>query len=84
MIRILIYAVLAYLLFRIIKGLFFQSRHITKGERGGVIDEMVQDPQCGTYIPKRDTVRRVIGGEEFFFCSDRCAAEFESVKRTKR
>ena len=84
MIRILIYAILAYLLFRVIRGLFPKSRHIGKGERGGVIDEMVQDPQCGTYIPKRDAVNRVIGGEDLFFCSKRCASDFELRKEAKK
>jgi len=47
-------------------------------KKGNVIDEMVQDPFCKTYIPKREAVKRVIGGKEILFCSKECADRFES------
>jgi len=75
--RIIIYIVLVYLLYRILKGFFSKSKGIEKGGSGGVIDEMVQDPICETYIPRRDSQKRVIGGNEYFFCSDECASKFE-------
>lgn len=45
-----------------------------------VIDEMVQDPFCKTYVPRRDAVKKVIGGKELFFCSQECAEKFESQR----
>jgi YHS domain-containing protein len=77
MLKIIIYVVLAYFVYRIFKNLFGKSKVIEKGERGGVIDEMVQDPICKTYIPRRDSQKRVIGGNEYFFCSNECASKFE-------
>jgi uncharacterized protein len=78
MLRLLIIGILIYLLYILVKGLFRKDRRIHRGSPGtGVIDEMVRDPVCETYIPKRQAIRRVIDGKEFFFCSKECADRFE-------
>lgn len=75
--RLLIFAVLAYLLYRVLRSYFGSGQKITKTQNGGVIDEMVKDPFCDTYIPVRDAKRRVIDGREYFFCSEACADKFQ-------
>jgi YHS domain-containing protein len=77
MLRLFILAILLYILYRLIKGFFKHSDGISKGRADGVIDEMVQDPYCKLYIPRRLAVRRVLGGDEIFFCSKECADRFE-------
>jgi uncharacterized protein len=77
MLRIFIYIIIAYLLYRILKSLFAKSKGIQKTGGGGIIDEMVQDPYCKTYIPRKGAKKKVIGGQEYFFCSDECASKFE-------
>ncbi|MBW1999696.1 MAG: YHS domain-containing protein [Deltaproteobacteria bacterium] len=79
--KLLIYVILAYVLYRIFKVFLGAGKKIGKGKEGGVIDEMVQDPFCKTYIPKRDSIRRNIDGQEYFFCSEECASSF-SRERT--
>jgi uncharacterized protein len=74
--RLIIFAILAYLLYRILRGIFGSGQKIKNTEKGGVIDEMVKDPLCNTYIPLRDAKRKVIDGKEYFFCSDECANKF--------
>ena len=69
MIRLIIYAVLIYVIYRLVKGLFGPSKELEKGTQTGVIDEMVQDPFCKTYIPRREALRRVIDGQEHFFAA---------------
>jgi uncharacterized protein len=81
MLRLIILGILAYLLYRVVKGVFSPSTKIERGRGGGVIDEMVQDPYCKTYIPRRESVKRVIQGEEYLFCSDDCADKFESERK---
>lgn len=76
MIRVIFLAVLAYILYRLVKGVFSPRTKIDRRKAGGVIDEMVQDPFCGTYIPRRESIRRVMEGEEYLFCSDECADKF--------
>jgi YHS domain-containing protein len=80
MMRILIFILLAYLAYRVVKLLFKPKKEIRRGPNGGVIDEMVQDPVCKTYIPRRDAVKKKIGGRDYFFCSEACASKFEPEK----
>jgi uncharacterized protein len=44
-------------------------------------EEMVQDPQCRTYVPKGRAVTRRINGKLCYFCSDACAKQFEENSR---
>ena len=85
MIRIIFLAVLAYILYRLVKSIFSARTKIDRRKPGGVIDEMVQDPFCGTYIPRRESVRRVIEGQEHLFCSDECADKYAlQMKESER
>ena len=42
--------------------------------------DMVQDPNCGTYIPKKQSITKSVQGKEHFFCSKKCADEYSSKK----
>lgn len=37
---------------------------------------LVQDPQCGTYLPKDRALAVTSGGTTHYFCSDRCRDEW--------
>ena len=80
MLRILILAGLACVLYYLFKGIFKSHREIERREPGGVIDEMVQDPVCKTYIPRREALKKTIDGEEVFFCSEECASKYQGRK----
>jgi YHS domain-containing protein len=82
MLRLVIIAFLIYCLYLAVKGLFGKSGNLTRGRADGLIDEMVQDPYCKTYIPRREAVKRVLGGREILFCSKECADKFESENRS--
>ena len=81
MLRIVIYVILAYILYRVVKGVVSPGRKIDDRTSDGVIDEMIQDPNCKTYIPRRDAIKKTIAGQEYFFCSEKCASQFESEKK---
>ena len=81
MVRLIVFGILAYLLYRIVKGVFSPKAKIHRGRAQGIVDEMVQDPFCKTYVPRRDSVRRIIQGQEVFFCSDGCADNYESQEK---
>ena len=74
LIRLLILGTLVWLLVRMVKGLMAPSRTAAPrrppGEerelQGG---ELVQDPQCGVYIPKDTAVK---GPRGQLFCSPEC------------
>ena len=78
--RLIIFAILAYLLYRILRGLFGSGQKTKNTEKGEVIDEMVKDPFCNTYVPQRDAKRKVIDGKEYFFCCEECAHKFQKER----
>ncbi len=75
LIRLIFYGVLIWLLVRLIKGLKPKPRVRSSRPRprpeGGTIQagELVQDPQCGVYVPKESAVP---GPDGQFFCSPAC------------
>lgn len=79
--RFLLLILAAYIAYRIIKGLLRPAGEIRKGPEGGVIDEMVQDPYCKTYVPRKEAVKKIIGGQEVSFCSAECADKFEAERK---
>ena len=43
--------------------------------------DMAQDPNCGTYVSKRQAITKSIQGKEHFFCSKKCADEYSPKKK---
>lgn len=41
-------------------------------------DQMVQDPVCHTFVPRRIAVVEKIGGQTYCFCSRQCAVTFQN------
>ena len=88
MIRLVILTVLGYLLYRLIKTAvggprLERARKVRKqGGKEHIEDEMVKDPQCGVYVPKREAVTAKVGGEKFYFCCEDCKEAFLETHRT--
>jgi Cu+-exporting ATPase len=40
--------------------------------------EMAKDPICGMVIPRDRSIKRVVGGREYYFCSESCVKTFEA------
>lgn len=78
--RLIFLAILVYVAYRLIRGLNRSKQEIHTTPDGGVIDEMVQDPVCETYVPRRDAVKKMIDGRDVFFCSHECASRYEKEK----
>jgi len=84
LIRILFYALIAYLIYIAVK--FYQSLKKPKkfsqkpGSKPGI---MVKDEVCNTYLPREDAIKEVHRGKEYYFCSNECRKKFlESKKKT--
>jgi YHS domain-containing protein len=41
-------------------------------------EDMVKDPQCGTYLPRSDALTRQVKGETCYFCSEECRSKYSS------
>ncbi len=83
MLRFLILALLVYILYRVLRGVIAPVRKTGVNGKGGTVDEMVLDPACKTYISLRDAKRKVINGQEYYFCSKECCAKFEDEIKTR-
>lgn len=91
MVRYLILVLAGIVLYWIIRGVIRSyitrapveregHRAVTRGE------ELVQDPQCGVYLPIGQALYRTVKGREHPFCSERCAGaylEASSQQQTK-
>ncbi len=84
MIRILIIGLFIYIAYLAFNKLFGKATAVKEGRRGDVLDEMVQDPFCKVYIPRREAIRKVFKGDEYFFCSKECAQKFELELKKQR
>lgn len=76
LIQIAAIALLAWMAYKALRrfmagGAEAQARR-KRQSRGEVMDVMVQDPQCGTYLPKHEALSAWVRGEEKFFCSKQC------------
>jgi Cu+-exporting ATPase len=45
---------------------------------------MAKDPICGMVIPKDRSIKRVVGGREYHFCSETCVKTFEAPEAELR
>ncbi len=69
--RLILFLLIVYVIYSLLKA-YVSTRKIKSGrpEQGlGEEEEMVFDPQCQSYLPKKDAIAR--GGK--FFCSEECA-----------
>jgi YHS domain-containing protein len=41
-------------------------------------DQMIQDPVCHIFVPRRIALIELIGGREYCFCSQECAGRFRN------
>ncbi|MCC6140424.1 MAG: hypothetical protein IT389_07390 [Nitrospira sp.] len=40
-------------------------------------DQMVQDPVCGVFVPRKNAIVKQGGEASTYFCSQECAAKFQ-------
>ena len=80
MLRLLFFGILAYFVFRFVQKVRLSGGRDRSSTAIGPVDEMVQDPNCGTYIPKKGAVGKTVGGETQYFCSQACADAFQRKK----
>lgn len=80
MTRIIIFAILFYILYRIVKSLLSPSSQKSGRQvdprTGTITDEMVSDPQCHVYIPKHDAIKTKVAGKTLYFCSKECKKKY--------
>jgi YHS domain-containing protein len=68
--------VLYFLLRQAVRG--FKNKKISDG--GASVDhgQMVEDPECHTFVPRNTAVIEKIDGQTYCFCSKQCAIAFQN------
>lgn len=76
MLRLLLYIVLGYALYLIVRGFFRKGVPPPPRRSGGV--ETFRDPVCGVYVTEDDAVVGTLEGERIHFCSMECLEKYRS------
>ncbi len=88
LIRFLIFAVLIYFFYRVIKlirqkkSIIMNASPIKVAPAGG--EDLVQDPACHTYIPVSQSYKKEIAGKNYYFCSKECCETYILEKSNAR
>ncbi len=81
--RLIIIAILIMIVYFTVKSFFKpvkkpkEKPDFPKKEPSGDTSDMVQDPECGTYIPLETAEKAVIKGVPYYFCSEKCRVEHQ-------
>lgn len=77
MIKLLILILVGFVVYSMISGLLQpKGPKIPKSSsRDG--EKMVEDPQCGTYLPISEATSTQINGKEVHFCSKKCLKTYK-------
>lgn len=77
--RLLIGMALGYLVYRAyrkIKDSMSLERQAPPSQTIAEPDTLMQDPVCGTFIPRKEALKLEKDGKEYFFCSEGCLKRF--------
>jgi len=70
---ILLLFILYYFLSNFLRNILRQRKTMNQGPEA---EELVQDPYCQTYIPKRSAVKKKIAGSMLYFCNQECLKNY--------
>lgn len=80
--RMLVWLVLIYIGYRIVKGFLEQKKQETQTEEP-VVNDTYKDPTCGVYVSKDDAIIGNLEGEKIYFCSMECLQKFQEQLQHK-
>ncbi len=77
MARFILFVVAASVLYYVLHFLFRDIPSRTKKTDGrDEPEELVQDPSCQTYIPKRSALKKNVAGMVLYFCGQECMERY--------
>lgn len=82
-VRVLQFLLLFWLFYALARALGGASRQRTARpapEKTAAGEEMVQDPQCGTYVPRSLAIEQIIEGRSCYFCSEKCRDAYRASR----
>jgi YHS domain-containing protein len=83
--RLLVILIVLYLGYRLVRTLLKIGGGTGDGSGGkpriANREDLVEDPNCHTYVPESDAYRAVIDGETMYFCSKKCYQQYKAVRK---
>jgi len=76
MIRIIFFTILFFIFYYVLLNLFKVILTPRRRTSQSEPEELVQDPYCKVYIPKRSAVRKKIDRSTFYFCNQECLENY--------
>jgi len=79
MIKLILLVLCGFVFYSMVSGLLRPrtSKHPLNRSKEGEV--MVEDPQCGTYLPVSDAIKASIHGQQRYFCSKKCLKEYRKI-----
>jgi uncharacterized protein len=77
--RLIFGLLLGYVVYRVVrklKEMFTLSGPTQQSPKMPQPDVLVQDPICGTFIPRQEALKFTKDGQDYFFCSEGCLKRF--------
>lgn len=78
--RVLLWLILGYIGYRIIKGFLASKEAVAKPNKDS---EVFQDPVCGVYVLPDDATVGRLDGEKIYFCSIKCLETYQEKLQRK-
>lgn len=72
----LIFGFLVYTAIQMVKQ-FLLKPPTPPAEKTARGEEMIKDPECGTYVPRNDAVKAQLKGKDHYFCSTDCRDKYQ-------
>ena len=78
--RVIIFIILIYLIFRVIKSM--KRVRLARGDSARVNhprvsgEDLIEDPVCRTHIPVSQAYTKEIAGKIYYFCGKECCEKF--------
>lgn len=69
----ILFFILYYILLNFLRNILRPSKRMNQDSQA---EELVQDPYCQTYIPKRSAVKKKIAGSMLYFCNQECLKNY--------
>ena len=84
MLRLILFIVSTVILYAILHFLIKDmSSNRKRANRSMEPEELVQDPCCKTYIPKRLAIKKTVGGKEYYFCNQDCLRNYLETRNPR-
>ncbi len=85
LVKLALIGLAVWLLYRGVRSLMSGGQPRPRRSAGDdeVLDVMVQDPNCGTYLPQQQALRAYFKGKQYYFCSEKCRDEFLAGPKEK-